>query len=227
MKNKTIAKTSTFLLVAFFTSVTLFAQSEGSMTYSKMKNQVEKNILIFRIKTSSFFSNVRNEITDQRNPDFLTLLPSEDYYLKLGFSKIDSMEYPLNQYDLYGIRNWNYTYTNDSIEITRQYFDKGSCCDKYFLIAYDPNSGSIKYISGDFYKSMIAHDFPLSEDHPASFCRYIIFKLFNLNVNKVKFDRKSKSTLDFIGYSNELRSRIKIRVDRSDFEKILVEQISL
>lgn len=216
-----------FLIVCTWLPSILLGQSNAPMTYNEMRNEVGKNILIFRIKTSSFFDNVQNGITDEINPAFLTLLPDHDYRLKLSFSKIDSMKYPLGQYDVYGIENSNYTYSSDSFEITRQYYDRGQCCSKYFLVAYDSKIGRVKYISGDFYKSVIAQDFSLNDNDPASFSQYIAFRLFNLGVYDLKFDQKTKYSLEYIGYSKELRSRIKIKIDRSDYEKIQVEQVLL
>lgn len=224
MKNRAIIKICVILVTCFWTPSALWGQSIVPIMYSEMKNEVEKNILIFRIRNSSYFDNIQNEITDEKEPDFLNLIPNIGYRLKLSFSRLDSMKYPLDRYTMYSITNWNYTYVSDSNEITKQYFDRSICCNKYFLVAYDNNSGRVKYVSGQFYKSMISQDFSLNQNDPNSFCQYVTFRLFNLGVSEVKFERKLKSTLVYTGYSSELQSRIKIKVDKSNFEKIQIEQ---
>ena len=115
------------------------------------KNDVENNILIYRIRESNLFNELKADVTPEIAPDFLNLLPPSLFKLKLSFAKLDSLQYPLSGYDIYQVRNMDYAYANGEVSKEVYTYDaKPNLRSRYYLIAYNKDEQRTIYICGDF-----------------------------------------------------------------------------
>lgn len=193
-------------------------QSSGGYQY-----EVEKNILIYRIRESHVFDELKGEVSPENSPGFLNLLPPPTFRLKLTFNTIDSLKYPLEGYELIQIKNWNYTYTNGEIDIETYTYDaKPDLQSRYYLIAHNKQTQHTIYICGDFYKSFVSLDFKIDVEKPKSLYEYLYFKTHCLQVVNIEYIGISNEYLKYIGYSELLNQKTSIMVEAKNPDNVII-----
>ena len=81
------------------------------------------------------------------------------------------------------------------------------------LIGINKLNDGLLFISGSFYKTQIAEDFELNSSIPESFIEFLKLKLYNYNIEQIKFIKEKKDFLYFRAYSNVLNVDILIKVN--------------
>lgn len=94
--------------------------------------------------------------------------------------------------------------------------------DDDYLIAYNPKNASIKYISGNFFKSPIAQDFELDNNRPESFFSYLRLRCYAMNPGNISFRRKDEKGIYFTVYSNILNIDAEVFIGYNDHETVKV-----
>jgi len=199
-----------------FIFITNYSFSQYSSTSDRdfIYNAVCKNILIYRI-----LEYVPETINKGNYIDFYSSLPDNGYILILdSINKLD-LKYPKENYILYSIikKGWDYrnyyceevvkwvstraNYYCDTIKnlgISEDINIRGNRnSNRSYLIAYNPITKDIKYISGSFFLHQISQDFNLSIDNPDSFLDYIKYKLYFLNIKSIELHKKTKRKIIF------------------------------
>lgn len=129
------------------------------------------------------------------------------------------MQYPNNQIQLVGFRKEGLlcgeTAKTKTIYDGRDY--------NILLIGIDTASTEIakpiKYISGQMFLDNISTDFELDENNPSTYITYIKLKMFDLQVNQLKFLKRKQDLLIYQGYSDFEKKKLKLSVDTNSLNK--------
>jgi hypothetical protein len=155
---------------------------------------------------------------------FDELWPKENQDLKLDVF-VNSLVYPVNEFKLYTINKKGFQIGNDSIRIYRTL--SSFQADEIYLVAYNPSNGKLKFISGNFFQSSIESDFNLDIGKPSTFNEYLILRTYNWGAKDIEFYCKKKKKLIFKAYSQYLKDKIFIEVDRANLDQVNVKPIKI
>lgn len=188
-------------------------------------NETYKNIAAFNIKCSIHSANgvdKSNYLNTNKNFFFDAFIADYSFRLKMDVKKL-SQDYPLNNYELYQvfIDGFRYTNKNEDIEVKKGVIGEASF-DRYYLLALDSKSKTIKFISGQFFRNPIASDFSLDFNNPNSFIEYLRLKTFNLQTKDLVFIKRKGKALYYKSYSDELKGEISIMLSLKDIENPIV-----
>lgn len=223
-KSKYIILTVIIHLICF-DGYNVFSQKNSyEVNCSELKDKIRNNILIYRIKNSELFNDVvDNDILLEKDPAFLDLLPTGEFKLKLTINKLDSIEYPLKDYDVYNALTWNFAYKNNLIEKQKYTYDQKGQQKQNYLIAYNKKTDNLRFICGELYKSKISIDFNLDDNKPETFINYLQLKLFCQNISNIQFQNRKRGQLIFSGSLEESGIEVKIFVDRNNFDNVSIK----
>lgn len=216
--NRNNLKQKILILILFIYNFNCFAQSERILLTSEVKKRIEKNILVGRI--------VENLNKDNYYDQFKVneFILDEGWELNLEYTIVNDLSFPNKDYVLFSVINDNYNTVNKREKLISQKISSHTnpnILEKEFLIAINKkDSFYIHFISGIFLKSEIAYEFELDIDNPDSFFDFLNFKLNNYKLSELKFLKMKKGNLIFECYSKTLRERIRIEVDKKEFDKI-------
>lgn len=148
-----------------------------------------------------------------------------DLNCQLSFEKMPvNAEYPENRFQLFGFRKKG-VICGDTFK-TRNISD--GCDYNIFLIAIDTSSRElikpIKYLSGQMFLDNISYDFELNNKLPDSYIDYIQVRMYDLQIDNLKFLNKKSGILYYQGYSNFEKKQLKLSVDTNTWNnKIEIE----
>ncbi|MGN7819740.1 hypothetical protein ACTJJB_06390 [Chitinophaga sp. 22536] len=94
--------------------------------------------------------------------------------------------------------------------------------DDDYLIAYNRKNTTIKYISGNFFKSPVTRDFELDINRPESFFPYLELRCYSMQPGHISFLRKDEKGLYFNVYTNFLNIDVEVFVSYDNHEKVNV-----
>lgn len=178
-------------------------------------DELKRNILAYKIRNYESF-------------DYTSSYPTCEWTLVLEVSRIEAnFENDNSEFIYFNVINDNFKLVNKmgNEEIKSIFIHN---IPNYYklsrknLIALDKRN-EIFYLGGNFFKSSIADRFTLSIDKVNSFFGFIKVKLYNYGLNNIKFIRKNKKYIIFRAYSNVLLKDVKIKVNKDNFDNILVE----
>lgn len=235
-------KTINVMLLLLIITTSSFSQYRSNLSDRDfIYNAVCKNILIYRI-----LEYVPEHLNKGNYIDFLTSLPDNGDILILdSINKLD-LKYPKENYILYSIikGGWKYTsyyceevvkwvstranYYCDTIgglSVSDDLNFKGNWnSNSIYLIAYNPTTKEIKYISGSFFLHQISQDFNLSIDNPDSFIDYIKYKLYFLPIKSIELYKKTKKKIVFkLSYFKKDICFVELNKKDFEFLKITTE----
>jgi hypothetical protein len=125
------------------------------------------------------------------------------------------LTYPIPHYQLYRIINKFKFYSDSLIHFRNMH---SFHFDENYLIAVDSNTGTIKFLSGNFFLSPIASDFNLIKNSPASFLEYLKIRFFNIKPINIKFIKKKGGAMLFSAHSSIVDQEVILLIDEKDFE---------
>ncbi|NVN94196.1 MAG: hypothetical protein HXX18_02810 [Bacteroidetes bacterium] len=201
-------------ILFLFITTSSFSQYSSVSDRDFIYNAVCKNILIYRI-----LEYIPEGINKGNYIDFHSSLPDNGDMLILdSINKLD-LKYPKENYILYSIIKGGWRYTNYYCEEVVKWVSTRAnyYCDTVrsfyvsddldtrgnrnsnssYLIAYNPITKDIKYISGSFFLHQISQDFNLSIDNPDSFIDYIKYKLYFLHIKSIELHERTKRKIVF------------------------------
>lgn len=137
-----------------------------------------------------------------------------DLECEMSFEEIPTnLTYPKNGYQLFGFRRKGIIC--DELMKTNVFSDGRDY--NIFLIALDTSTSKedkpIKYISGQMFLDNVSADFDLDSKISSSYIDYIKLRMFDLQVDDLKFLNKENGILYYQGYSNFEKGKLKIAVD--------------
>ncbi|SKA47180.1 hypothetical protein SAMN04488128_108124 [Chitinophaga eiseniae] len=95
--------------------------------------------------------------------------------------------------------------------------------DENYLVAYNHKNCSIKYISGNFFKSRVAEDFNLNPENIASFNDYLMLRCYNMLPDSISYNRKDATGIYFKLRSKVVECDMEVFISYDDYE--VVKQI--
>jgi len=129
------------------------------------------------------------------------------------------LQYPSNEIKLFGFRR-NGLLCGEIIK-TKTISDGRNY--NIFLIGIDTASKEtdnlIKYISGQMFLDNISIDFELDENIPSTYIDYIKLKMFDLQVDQLKFLKGNQGKLIYQAYSNFEKKKLTLSVDTKSLNK--------
>lgn len=128
------------------------------------------------------------------------------------------MEYPKSGFQLFGFQKKGLNCEGFTKKIS---FSDGLDFN-IFLIAIDTASNKlqkpIKYLSGQMFLDNISLDFELDVDLPESYLDYLRMKMFDLQLEKIKFINEKKGILYFQAYSSFTKVQLNISVNTDTWD---------
>lgn len=195
-------------LLLSFTICLLWLNASVAQVDTEIMRRVHANIQGFELKL--FFQNsesVKTEFT-------VSKIQELDLNCQLSYEKMHvNIEYPINGFQLFGFRKKGLIC--DEVVKARMVYDAQDY--NIFLIGIDTSSSElikpIKYLSGQMFLDNISYDFELDSTLPASYIDYIRIRMYDIQVDKLKFLYKKSGILYYQGYSNFEGKRLKLSVN--------------
>jgi len=215
------------LLMFIFLGMSEFALAQDSTrnaVYNKMKQEVERNILIYRIRNDFELNRIQNENMNLNRPYFMKLLPDQGFHLKLFFRPLD-LEYPKAGFIVFEVLNKDYTFTNGQVDYEVKVLSDrvGSCLCTLNLVALNFETGEVLYLSGKLYKSLIANDFNLDFKNIETIRQYLAFRLFFLDSKGFNIVKDKRKYILFSGFSEVAQSDFIARINKDDPDDVKIE----
>lgn len=135
-----------------------------------------------------------------------------------------NIQYPKSDIQLFGFRKQGVS-CGDIVKTITVYDGRDN---NIFLIGIDAapteDVKQIQYISGQMFLDNISIDFELEEYKPETYIDYIKLKMFDLQVDQLKFLKRKRGKLIFQGYSTFENKELEISVDPNSWnKKIIIE----
>jgi hypothetical protein len=215
-KIKKMKRNSLIIVLSFYAWATVNAQ----VLNKSVENAIVKNIVSYHFRYALEFDlNLSSDgiLLSDNKMFFTELWPTNENVLKISISESD-LYYPKSNYKIYSIFKRGFQIGNDSVS-TYRILSSFSADDKY-LIAYDEESDRIKFLSGNFFKSLISGDFDLALQRPDSFYDYLKIRSYNLECKDIKFKQFKKNEVYFSAYSESLKENVLLIVGKKDFDSV-------
>lgn len=177
-----------------------------------MENTVLKNIYMYR------FSMIRDSFTSEygyySSGNLLdSVLPDYDYKLKFDIKK----------FDYYGNNSYTYSFfkqedifTNGENEYKSTFYKGMLPYDNYFLVALDSLTCEVKFLSGNFFLSILTHDELRLKDTINELKCLLRYRLFQYQVKDIEYYKYENEMYTFKGYSDVLKRPLLIYIEPYD-----------
>ncbi|MBK8503928.1 MAG: hypothetical protein IPL46_18005 [Saprospiraceae bacterium] len=184
-------------------------------------NEIQNNIIIFRIRNSAFLSISKYGTIDAIRPLFSKHLLDPKEKLLLTYEIKDDLKYPQNGYDIFIVSNPGHSIISGNVVQTTSALDFNLKLSEKFLIAYNAIERDIKYLGGEFYKSIICPDFPQGLD---SIPFILQLKYFHYDLTEITLKHTRSTKYIYSAFSKSLEKRLRFKIDREYLDYIeLVE----
>ncbi len=208
MKKKTINKIYSTLILSL---VVVSAHCQFSF-----KEKVAKNILAYHIKygIDTELGLYKGKI---KKPDYIyRLIPMKNLELVLYISQDTTLQYPDKNFKLYRVENPGFSFKMPDDKVIKQNNFHTFLADRNYLVAYNPKSENLKFISGNMFLSPIENDFSIKSDDPGSFYNYLVFRYYNFKLKDLKFYKKKKKNYLYKAYSESIGEEVLITVNLNE-----------
>jgi len=178
-----------------------------------------KNIAAYNIIRNSYRLSGparKNLLRSDSDPYYEAFLPDPGFKLDMKMQKLET-SYPDTNFILYKIFVGGFDYTNKDDTATMRYLGRPTL--QNFLVGLNYKNGEIKYISGQFFTSVIAEDFKIDVKKPSSLIPYLLLRTFSVGGQNIHYKRKRHKQLEFEGYSSIYQHPIVVFVDKKDVDR--------
>lgn len=199
------------LLIILFLSFKVFAQNQLD---EKQIEDLKQNIISYSIKYS-------------KSDNYKEFYPEKGWQLELIINKLKKQFIIENENMVFfEVLNDNFTFKQiNGNMITQKTFSHSSSSyyklSRISLIALN-DKNEVFYLGGNFHKTSIADKFQLSIKNSNSFKCFLKIKLYNYDFVDFKELKKNKKAIFFQGYSNVLSKEVKVMIDISNFDNVIV-----
>lgn len=174
--------------------------------------KIEHNILSFRLAKEGGVNVNEFDHFEVNDPQLSKFFLGPDEMLLLNVSKFPQLTFPDTSFKLFIIENpyRSKTIGDTTIKMTTSPHGNNNHLDQ-FLVAYSHLANEVKYLGGEFYKSMISSDFDFKK---GSIIQLLKLKYFNYKLRDIKYLKKKKGHFLFQGYSESIKRDITFLVDK-------------
>lgn len=183
---------------------------------------IAHNIVSYHIR-NAVDADASEIISPGRTPIFQLLMPLDGKFEIEVKPYKGKEEYPIEEYQLFSLYLADLAHLQKS-EMVKSRKLLGFSFDENYLIAYNSKDSTIKYISGNFFKSSIAEDFNLNNSDPSSFYKYLMLRCYNLLPDAISLNKKDNSGMYFTIHSTIANSNFEAFVGYDDHEVVKVLQ---
>lgn len=190
----------------------MYCPSDSAERMVLMENTVLKNIYMYRIAMirDSFTAEYGYYSTDNLLD---SVLPDYDYKLK----------FDIQRYDYYGNNSYTYSFYKEKDIFTNgenayeSMFYKGMFpYDNYFLVAFDSLTCEVKFLSGNFFLSVLPSDELFLQDTINELQCLLRYRLFQYQVRDLAYSKYEHEMYTFVGYSEVLNKPLLIYIEPYD-----------
>lgn len=214
MQNKKLTKISLIIAISIV-SINLQAQ----VLPDSISSLVSKNIISFHFRYALDYDLfVKKDLLLTEKHFFEDFWVGSNKKLNLEQKKIE-LKYPVLEFNLFQVWKKHFQFSNDSI--TRQIIVSSLPYDELYLVAI--GNKTIKFISGNFFKTRIAEDFNLNEKVPDSFTAYLSLKYYNIKPVYIRYKRKFNNKIYYLTKSGLDGNEFIISVDTRDYDLTQIE----
>ncbi|HVI46816.1 MAG TPA: hypothetical protein VM802_18195 [Chitinophaga sp.] len=216
MSNKILFNIILFLGLSYHVRAQYLDQAGRSL--------IEKNIISYHIRNAveaDIPIGNNGILSDYGKPVFQRLMP-ENGKLNCSIEPYKGkIEYPDSDYQLYEVKLLGFRYdltdgTSYSVRLLGFLFDEN------YLIAFNPKTSALKYISGNFFKSGIAERFSLNKNDISTFNNYLMLRCHYMLPESIHYDKQDTSGIYFIVHSNVVNKDITVFISHSDYESVKI-----
>lgn len=208
-----------YTIIIYFFTTSLFAQEFA------FNNLVQDNLMLYRIKY--FIDEDTNFCIGDFQSEIQSYLLKNDEEFDVVYLPIDELEYPNKNVQLYIAFNNYYSKrikdSNGRSTVFNHSQDLLHSLMKKNLVGHNVLTDELIFISGNVFKSCIKNDFSIDKETPATFFKFLKFKLFNYEVTEIKFQKNEKEHLLFEASSSLTKETLYIRVSIYDYDNIQVK----
>lgn len=210
-------KKNSFLLAFSFCALTT---ANAQVLDNQVESVIVKNIVSFHFRYALEYDLNLNSAGMLLSDDklfFTELWPTKESTLKIEVSETN-LTYPNLNYKIYSILKKGFRIGNDSISTFRVL--SSLAADDCYLVAYYKEKSKIKFLSGNFFKSLISGDFDLTIQRPESFYDYLKIRFYNFRCTDIKFKYIKKDKVYFSAYSQSLKEDVLLMVGKENFDLV-------
>lgn len=195
---------------------------------SESRILLEHNIISFHIRNAletDIPAGSNGVLFPHRKPIFQQLMPTNGKLRIIIQPYKGKIRYPDTDYQIFTVQIPGFKYdltdgTSYSVNMLGFLFDEN------YLVAYNPKNFSIKYISGNFFKSRVAEDFRIDLKNISSFNDYLMLRCYYMHPSTISYDRKDASGVYFIVHSNVVGTDMEVFISYDDLEVVkLIDRI--
>jgi hypothetical protein len=185
---------------------------------------LERNIISYHIRNA-----VEGDIPIGSNgiliphekPIFQQLMPANGKLRMIIKPYNGKIQYPSIGYQMFTVQLRGFKY--DLVDGTSYSVNMlGFLFDENYLVAYNPKNSSIKYISGNFFKSRAAEDFKLDRENLSSFNNYLMLRCYYMLPDTISYNRKDASGIYFMVHSKIVETAIEVFISYDDYEVVRI-----
>lgn len=214
-------------MFSVFSTIWLLAMPnliEAQSNDSLIKEEVVKNMLVYHIRycADSEIGLSKGGFLAEKNKFFYDRIINNSYCLNITINNDSSiLKYPLEGYFLFNVLKPSFRFEKDTIS---QFIKLGSFSfDEKYLIAYNPSTKDIKFISGNFFLSRISEDFNLGTTFSQTWNDYLRMRLYKYSIEKFEYLFQNDNFIILKGYSQ--KRKFDIKIDKKDLDLIIVKYI--
>jgi hypothetical protein len=193
-----------------------------------LENMVFKNIFLYRLNLIPNIKDISDLTFFKTNNTIIdSLLPNYD-------TKVDILITPLN--DLYREQYicLSVAFSEESSSYnTYTFYNRFFPYNNNFLIAFNPYTNDIDFLSGDFYKTRIRiryHGENIYKECQTNtddcivlkqeLHDYIHFRLYQFRIKSIREEGMDENSIYYSAYSEDLAQRVKVKINLKSFKKV-------
>lgn len=210
-----------YIFTAFLVALRIIVDAQEFP--QEMMEKIRGNIISYHIRNALDADlNLSQEfIQFDASPSFEKLMPAGKR-LVMNIMVLGEA-YPVKGFILYRVQKHGFQFErNDS---TWTYSFSSFANDDDYLVAYNPATADIKYISGNFFKTRVAADFRLNYSDPSSLIGFIQLKLYHLHPLNIKFWKSKKGRLWYTANNGSDKTQFHIVIDPGDPDAIRIQYL--
>ncbi|QJB34758.1 hypothetical protein HF329_27050 [Chitinophaga oryzae] len=212
-------------IILFLALLLLLTESGYSQHLNKKDSAVILNNIIsyhIRYAVDADISITQNRVLSADGKSiFQKLMPADGQLITEIMPYKGDLNYPNKNYQLFTIHlpGFKVEYPDGMTSTTRLI---GFKFDEDYLVAYDSTTSSIKFISGNFFKSRITQDFELDNTKPKSFYQYLMLRCYAMHPLNIRYTKKDENGIYFAVYSKIFNIDVEVFVRYDDHEMVKV-----
>lgn len=194
----------------------------GQYLDSESRILLENNIISYHIRNAvegDLPIGSNGVLTPSENPIFKKLMPVNGKLRLIIEPYKGKIRYPDGDYQIFSVQLPGFKY--DLADSTAYSVSMlGFLFDENYLVAYNARNSSMKYISGNFFKSRVAEDFDLSLENVTSFHDYLMLRCYYMLPDTISYSRRDATGIYFIVHSQIVEAWMEVFISYGNYEVV-------